>query len=133
MVIELRVKLVKSFAAQISIAVVEEREVAALCELDFSTLQIQRTKFHIHICQLRKGLGMTTDDRRTQGQEPLFPLGKRVRPVPTEFDQCNPPGRQDWVVKKTLECLIGYLLDLRIDERGDIPKLGKQVGQFGLP
>ena len=133
MIIELGVKLVKSLTAQISIRVVEEGEVAALGELQFPTFDIQRTKFHVNICQLRKDIGMTTDNRVTQGQEPLFPLGERVGLVPTEFDEGNLPGCQDRIVQKALEYLIGYLLDFRTDEGGDLPDLGQEVCQFGLP
>jgi hypothetical protein len=37
------------------------------------------------------------------------------------------------VIQKTLQCLIGYLLDLRIDEGGNLPNLGQKICQFGLP
>ena len=31
------------------------------------------------------------------------------------------------VIQKTLQCLIGYLLDLRIDEGGNLPNLGQKI------
>ena len=103
MIIELGVKLLKNSTAQISIPVVEEGEVTALGEFQFPTLDIQRPKFHVNICQLRKDIGMTTDNRVTQGQKPFFPLGERVGLVPTEFDEGNLPECQDRIVQKALE------------------------------
>ena len=76
----------------------EEGEVGALRELEFETLFDQGAKFHVDVCQLRKGIGVTSDNRSTKGQEPLFPLGESVRFEAAELCQRNLPRGENRIV-----------------------------------